>query len=141
MPREQSIGECNSCSNLFGFILIHNGFNESSYAYCDSSCCVALLDHWKAPQDAPKLGRGVITPEVESLLLPCPTGGHFLASAWPRCPHCNELLDSVAAADYIERSAPGTAKGWRWQRSWDGLYCIIIEDSVARDPWKPRPRT
>jgi hypothetical protein len=39
------------------------------------------------------------------------------------------------AAEWLERNAPGTAMGWRWQRSWRGLYCIIIEDRVVHDNW------
>lgn len=32
--------------------------------------------------------------------------------------------------------APGTAKGWRWQRNWSDLYSIVVEGCVARNPWK-----
>jgi len=45
-------------------------------------------------------------------------------------------LSAELAADYIEAQAAGTAKGWRWQRSWDGCYCIIIENRVTNDNWK-----
>ena len=141
MPREQSQGQCDKCARFFSYHLIHNGFNASSYAYCDSCSYVALLDHWQTPPNAPKLDFASITADVEELLLPCPALGHFRASALPRCPHCNQPLDAVRARDYIEANAPGTAKGWRWQRSWDGLYCIIIEERVAHDPWKPRECT
>jgi hypothetical protein len=99
MSREQATGKCEKCSASFGYLLIHNGFNDSSYAYCDSCCYVALLDHYAAPKHAPKLDFGVITPEVEQHLLPCPDRGQFRASAQPRCPHCNDTLDPVKAAD------------------------------------------
>jgi hypothetical protein len=42
----------------------------------------------------------------------------------------------VRATEYIEPQAEGTKKGWRWQRTWTGLYSIIIEDSVVHDVWK-----
>ena len=137
MSRKQHIGHCDKCSRSFSYMLIHNGFNDSCYAYCDSCCYVALLDHYGAPQNVPKLDFGAITPEVEPYLLGCPSHGQFRATAHPRCPHCNQTLDPVRAADYIEAHASGTKLGWRWQRSWSALYCIIIEDRVARNPWKP----
>jgi hypothetical protein len=28
---------------------------------------------------------------------------------------------------YIEANAPGAAKGWKWQGSWSGLYCLIVD--------------
>ncbi|SRR6266404_9796193 len=37
--------------------------------------------------------------------------GTFSGVAWPRCPHCDELLDTVRAADYIEPNAPGQRIG------------------------------
>lgn len=43
------------------------------------------------------------------------------------------------AATWIEADAPGAKRGWRWQRSWRGLYCIIIEDRVVFDNWKDIP--
>jgi hypothetical protein len=141
MSREQSLGQCDKCSRSFSYVLIHNGFNDSSYVYCDSCCYVALLNYWKTPQDVPKLDYGIISPDVERHLLPCPTRGHFRASAQPLCPHCNQPLDPVRAADYIEANAPGTAKGWRWQRSWNGIYCIIIEERITNDQWKPHECT
>jgi len=38
-----------------------------------------------------------------------------------------EALSAVTATSYIESNAPGTKKGWRWQRNWSGLYGIVIE--------------
>ncbi len=72
---------------------------------------VALLDHWKRPKVAPKLEYGVITPELENQLPPCPTRGHFQTLARPRCCHCDEPLDTVRTADYIEQNAPGQRIG------------------------------
>ncbi len=25
---------------------------------------------------------------------------------------------------------------WQWERTWTGLYCIIIDNRVVRDVWK-----
>jgi hypothetical protein len=134
MSREQSTGRCDKCSQSFTYYLVHNGFNDSGYAYCDSCCYVAVFSH--PPPGTPKMDYGHITPEIEPYLLSCPARGYFRAAAQPRCPHCDNTLDPVRATDYIEPNAPGTAKGWRWQRSWTGIYCIIIDNRVANDPWK-----
>jgi hypothetical protein len=37
------------------------------------------------------------------------------------------------ATAYIEINAPGTKKGWRWQRNWQATYCIVIENRVVND--------
>jgi len=76
-----------------------------------------------------------ISSDVESHLRPCACGGRFRADASPRCPHCRGVLSPVTAASWIEANAPGTAKGWRWQGNWAGLYCILIERRVVKDPW------
>jgi hypothetical protein len=39
------------------------------------------------------------------------------------------------ATTYIERNAPGTAKGWRWQKSWSGVYSIVINENIVEDWW------
>src|SRR5205814_8909820 len=130
MPREQSPGTCDHCSRSFGYYLIHNGFNDSAYAYCDSCCYTAIANLWKLPQDALIADYGIISPALEPYLQPCPSRGRLRASASPRCPHCGESLDAVRATDYIEPHQPGTAKGWRWQRSWAGLYCLVINERV-----------
>jgi hypothetical protein len=74
-----------------------------------------------------------INKACESFILACECGGHFRAGASPRCPRCNEPISAVLATEFIERNAPGTKKGWRWQRSWNGTYCIAIENKIAND--------
>lgn len=134
--REYDIGDCEHCHREFEYRLIHNGFNESSYAYCNACGLTAILDGWKVPETIHMALHQIITPEVESQLAPCQCGGSFSASASPRCPHCRQALSAERAADYIERQSEGAKKGWRWQRSWKDLYCIIIEDRVVRDIWR-----
>ena len=65
----------------------------------------------------------------------CSCGGRFQGDASPRCIHCHAELDPVASAEFIERNAPGTKKGRRWQRSWQGLYAIVVEGRSVNDPW------
>jgi hypothetical protein len=96
----------------------------------------ALLDGWKTPKSVHLVLHQIIAPEIEPYLVSCQCGGSFRAGASPRCPHCRQPLSAVRAADYIEPQAEGTKKGWRWQRTWTGLYCIIIEDRVVHDVWK-----
>ena len=43
MARELSVGECEHCHGQFGYYLIHSGFNDSNYAYCDFCGKTAVL--------------------------------------------------------------------------------------------------
>jgi hypothetical protein len=135
MARTNDIGDCEHCKKAFGYHLIHNGFNDSSYAYCDTCGSTALLDGWKVPGSVQMVIHQRIMPEVEPHLMQCQCGGSFKATAGPRCPHCRQPLSAVHAASYIEPQAKGTKRGWRWQREWAGLYCIIINDRVVHDIW------
>ncbi len=136
MARE-NIGTCESCDQSFAFQLIHNGFNDSAFAYCDQCGSTALLDGWNEgiPESVEFKVHGPVNPTAEALLQPCSCGGRFLASASPRCPHCSAPLSAEEARSYIEASAPGAQEGWRWQGNWDGMYCIIIEDRLVKDNW------
>jgi hypothetical protein len=136
MARKYDTGHCEHCKKTFGYYLIHNGFNESSYAYCNSCGMTALLDGWKIPKGVQIPRHQNISAKIEPLLQPCKCGGTFKAGASPRCPHCREPLSATEAASYIEAQAEGAKKGWRWQRSWTELYCIIIEEKIAHDVWK-----
>jgi hypothetical protein len=44
-------------------------------------------------------------------------------------------LSAVEATDYIEKNARGTAKGWRWDQSWTGVYSIVINEKRVEDWW------
>jgi hypothetical protein len=134
--REQKVGICDRCLKSFHYYLINNGFNESWYAYCDHCGATAILDLYCS--EAPELWRGKmiqgrVPPEIEPHLQPCSCGGRFVAAAAPRCPHCDQALSPIAAAPWIEKDAPGAKKGWLWQKSWDGLYCIVIERRLVRN--------
>jgi hypothetical protein len=150
MAREQKVGVCQHCKLRFGYYLIHNGFNESAYAYCEACGTTALLDRWKVPTGIEVALYHAITPGIESHLAKCPCGGAFRAGASPRCPHCREPLSATQASEYIERQ-PAVFKAlwrwkpmwvrkhrskWQWERTWTGLYCIIIDNRVVRDVWK-----
>jgi hypothetical protein len=83
-----------------------------------------------------KCTQAEIPAAMEPYLEPCPCGGGFVAGSSPRCPHCNQALSAEKAADYIEPQAPGTKKGWRWQRNWHGLYCVVINGKRVNGNFK-----
>ena len=136
MSREKDIGYCETCHKQFGYYLIHNGFNDSAYAYCDTCGEACLLNLWHLPKGVEIKDYGVIPESVEPFLKSCECRGTFRKGASPRCSHCNSILSPIEATKYIEANAPAAKDGWRWQQSWEGLYCIIIEDKVAHDCWK-----
>jgi hypothetical protein len=134
---QDCVGQCLTCYKEFSYQLLHNGFGNSAYAYCDRCGCLASLSAWfngTTPNVRIKY-QGPINLEAESYLAPCSCGGAFRASASPRCPHCVAPIDAVAAASYIERNAPGTKGGWQWQRSWDGIYSLMVEGRIVNNNW------
>lgn len=134
--RKDGEGECIACGHQFDYCLIHNGFNESAYAYCDSCGITALLDGWRMPRDVRIPLYGVIPAKHEALLAACSCGGQYRYGAAPRCPHCHAPLDAVAVTSWIEANAPGARSGWRWQQTWVGLYAIVIEGRIAENTWR-----
>lgn len=41
-----AVGECERCRSTFAYDLIHNGFADTAYAYCDRCGMTALLSGW-----------------------------------------------------------------------------------------------
>lgn len=135
---ERNSGRCEHCRRKFDYAIYHSGFGDCAYAYCDRCGRTAVLDGWneRIPTNIGFKVHAPIARSVEPHLLPCACGGAFRGDASPRCPHCREALSAVAATAYIEADAPGTKKGWKWQQSWDGIYCIDIERQSVRDNWR-----
>lgn len=125
-------GRCPACERSFTAELIHNGFNDSSYAYCAKCGRVALCSHWTWPASLPTADYAVLPAEVIPFLQPCPCGGLFHTHAMPRCPHCRTALNPMTATPWIEAAS---APGWHWQQSWLGLYALVIQGEALRDPW------
>jgi hypothetical protein len=69
----------------------------------------------------------------EPYLQACKCGGQFKKGASPRCPNCGEQISPVAAATYIEPNAEGTKVGWRWQKNWHDIYCMVVEHRMVED--------
>jgi hypothetical protein len=137
MTRQDGIGRCASCDATFGYMLVHNGFNDSAYAYCDRCGTTALFSAYAsaAPAGVDVGFHGPLRADAEGWAQPCPCGGHFSGAASPRCPHCHEELSASGAAEYIERNAAAGPRGWRWQCSWQGTYALVIENRLLQDPW------
>jgi hypothetical protein len=139
---KQDIGSCDKCHGKFPYQIIHNGFNDTAYAYCDTCGITTFVGGWDdtdKPTDAPLNIHGPILPATEPWLRPCSCGGRFRHNASPHCPLCNAVLSAEAATSFIERNAEGTRSGWRWQRSWSGIYCLIISDRVTKNNWSQVP--
>jgi hypothetical protein len=129
MTAGQWHGSCEHCQEHFGYVIYHCGFGDSSYAYCESCGRTAILWMWdeRWPKLSNCLGQQEICLAMEPYIEPCECGGRFVKGAAPRCPHCDRTLSAVIAATYIERDAPGSKKGWRWQQNWSGCYCMVVE--------------
>ena len=140
MPVDDSLGTCDVCDTTFSYQLIHNGFNDSAYAYCANCGMTALLSSWadNIPIAAGFRPHQRITESVQPFLTPCACGGRFTVTAAPRCPKCRSELSAERATEFIERNASGTNVGWHWQRTWSGMYAIVINGSQVSDNWVHR---
>jgi hypothetical protein len=139
--RRDGYGTCGSCAQTFPYYLIHNGFNDTAYAYCDTCGLTAFLGTYaKRPDGVPYRPYEHISKDVEPFLRPCDCGGRFSATAFPRCPSCREPLSPTDAAAWIEPNAPGSARRW-WQGTWEGLHAIVIDGRAIYDPWLWEPET
>ncbi|MGH9725536.1 MAG: hypothetical protein ACRD41_10765, partial [Candidatus Acidiferrales bacterium] len=83
---KMDIGTCESCGRTFSYQLIHNGFNDSAFAYCERCGCEASLSCWykDIPPGARLKVHGPVNPEAEAFLQQCGCGGIFRANASPR---------------------------------------------------------
>ena len=103
---------CKSCGANVEGELYHLGFSDMDCMYCDSCPRVLLLKDYTLAErhgiNWPQLQPGDpgwehynrhLIPyyaRFEALFKPCVCGGHFRASAAPRCPSCNGFLAGVA---------------------------------------------
>jgi hypothetical protein len=138
MSIEKDKGQCETCGKEFAYFLIHNGFNDSAYSYCNSCGRTSILSGWydKIPAVAKLKLHQAIPETTEPYLEKCECGGDFKRDASPRCPYCNTELSAIAATTHIEKNSPGTQKGWRWQQNWQGIYCVIVEGKSVTNNWK-----
>lgn len=137
-PQRPQIGRCDICDYSFAYDLCHCGFADMGYAYCERCGQTALLSGWfkGIPPAAQLRIHQAISIETEPHLEPCNCGGTFRCNASPRCPRCLQALSPDTAARWIEANAPGTLKGWRWQRNWSDVYAIVIEGHRVCNNWR-----
>lgn len=124
-------GDCEHCSRTYRYMLLHAGFGDFSYAYCD--CCGTLAAFAYTNKDLSNLPPiSTRNEEIEAIwepyLRPCSCGGSFRKGSAPRCVYCNSVLSAEYAASHIEKNSVCAARGWRWQRNWRDMYCLVIED-------------
>lgn len=126
-------GDCEHCCRIYHYTLLHAGFGDYSYAYCDVCGMLATFSYSSSfllslpPLAVP---HQVIEQSWEPFLLPCDCGGHFRSGASPRCVFCKEPLSAAHAAPHIERNSVGAGRGWRWQKNWTDVYCMAVENQL-----------
>jgi hypothetical protein len=133
-------GDCEHCAAKFSGCLIRNGFNDTAYAYCNECGMTGFMSAYREdiPPAAEFRSYGLVSAATETRLASCPCGGRFLRGASPRCPRCKQKLSPEHATRWLERQAPGTAGGWRWQRDWTNLYALVVEDRSIELEWVMR---
>jgi hypothetical protein len=138
MARELEVGNCEHCHGQFSYHLVHAGFSDCIYAYCNFCGKTAILSVYD--ERMPKLPNCPDFEEICSAMEPyirsCECGGRFQRGAAPRFPRCGESLSAESATRYIESNAPGTKVGWHWQRSWSKVYCIVIENKKVENNFR-----
>ncbi len=137
------VGICDKCKTSFNYYLIHNGFNETSYSYCDHCGKTCLLDEYS--EEIPRKCQWFfetdkryekISDKLEGYLKKCSCGGSFKRNASPRCPHCRQELDPVEVNKFIYNDVRPEYKGkFLWQNNWNGIYAIVIENNKIDNNW------
>jgi hypothetical protein len=124
-------GDCEHCSRNYRYMLLHAGFGDFSYAYCDGCGTLAALAYTNrelATLPATMIRNEEIPASWEPFLRPCSCGGTFRKGAAPRCVYCNSILSAEYAGSHIEKNSAGAVRGWRWQQNWSDTYCLVIEE-------------
>lgn len=142
MPEEKqaSCAFCPDCGHQFPYDIWHCGFGDDWYLYCNRCGMAALFNHWdNTVAEISKLhnikgNQGLAPKSLEPFVLPCSCGGVFSLDASPRCPHCARELSAELMTIAIEKNAPGTAKGWRWDRNWKGIYVFVVDKRFVKKP-------
>lgn len=84
----------------------HAGFSDVGFLYCNTCPTILILEVYglgfKELFGKTKLPWSLTSQEkkkVEDHLKPCPCGGRFRFDAYPRCPHCNNNVQSLLPDD------------------------------------------
>ena len=90
-------GACDSCGQKFGYYLIHSGFNDSQYAYCDRCGMTSVLNLYdkRLPNPLPCPPHGPICEAMEPLLSLCSCG-------WKLPSRRNPAMPSLSRAAFAD---------------------------------------
>src|ERR1700733_13103601 len=117
-------GSCEHCAASFGVEIFHNGFGDSSYAYCGgcgmrpSSQAGAIVG-----RTASSAMQAEVSPDME-YLMPWTCGSKFSTENTPHCPNCKQPLSAEAAAQHR------AAKSWNQKRM--AMAARLGTDSIAQ---------
>ncbi len=147
----------NIVPETYRYMLLHAGFGDFSYAYCD--CCGMLaafaytVQRSREPAANLPNRNQVIDARLGSLILrPCSCGGHFRKGASPRCVYCNSPLSadmrqatlsatqSVRPVDGAGKETGATPTAWSSKIPADPGHLRQIADPIIRSPIQSEKR-
>jgi hypothetical protein len=131
-------GFCERCGAMFSCRLVNDERNGSEHYFCQLCGRTAIVSVTEMEARFGDRERSVLGFEifvVEDNLANCECGGRFKMLGAPRCPSCRKVLSAPLATRWIEGNAQAAHSGRRWQRTWSGLFAIVIGERVVVDPW------
>lgn len=131
------IGSCENCNQRFSYALIHNGFNDSAYAYCDTCGCVASSLLGREPPTASRFASTARLPRTSSgTLIDVAAGVSFELKHRRDARIADTHSRLMSPPDILRRMRQGPRKDGAGNVNWQGLYCIIVEGRSIKAPWK-----
>ncbi len=85
-------GDCEHCCRIYHYTLLHAGFGDYSYAYCDRCGTLATFDYSSSfilNLPALQTQHQAIEASWHPFIAECACGGHFRSDASPRCVFCS----------------------------------------------------
>ena len=132
---------CAVCGQGFGYRFVDHQLNYSAYAHCNRCGQAAIFNLRRVPDHIPVLGFR-IGAEHEEYINGCECGGAFKSGAQPRCPTCSTeistaILEDLVLAHFEPQGEWNRAGGpLDWRRA-GGQFCMVIDERVVRDVWRP----
>lgn len=129
---------CPTCKHSYYGRVLHAGFDDSEFLYCDRCFRIALLSIYSRSADillrlaVPALWSwresAASRIEIEASLRGCECGGRFTFDAVPKCFNCQSVLPLETILEAFG------AHGW-WGVGWRGFYCLIQEEHLVQNPY------
>lgn len=129
---------CPECNQILRYQLVHTGFNNTGYAYCDRDGALLVWEIFDPQYTAvagdkhPWTLNHLEEVRVESAFHPCPCGGHFGMRNPPRCPHCR-----YGPAEVFTDPIYFVDLGRRFDPARDGLSKAGVTDPPGCIPRRP----